>query len=251
MSRQEDKNNKVEELEAEINRMKKGLKRKQNKSILGCSGCLITLLVIIIIVSGFGAYFLAKSGLKEVPYLTEKFYQEPEPSHLVDPANLTEAEKDILAQLEELISQEAVRQQKTSDLRVKFDLREEVLTVLLRDKLKETNSLDEKIEYVQLAVLPESLELFIENKEPSRLVITLNIVPTIKDGKSDFKVINFKIGDLTLPNFIGNISFAFIAEKSLNSFLNFSAAYGKIENIELSNGVVTLGILINNLKELL
>jgi uncharacterized protein YpmS len=89
-----------------------------------------------------------------------------------------------------------------------------------------------------------------ESKEPSNLIMTLNIKPTIEAGKIDLEIVNFKIGDLTLPNFIGNISFALAAEKSLNSFLNIVPKYGKIENISLTSGVLSLEILINNLKGL-
>ncbi|MBD3359364.1 MAG: hypothetical protein GF365_01485 [Candidatus Buchananbacteria bacterium] len=252
MSRQEeDKSTKVEELEAEISRMKKGLKRKQNKKMFGCSGCLILFLIIILAISLIGAYVLAKSGLKEVPFLTANFYHEPEPARLVEADNVSEADKDILARLEKSVSQELVAQQQINELTVSLDLSEEVLSAVLRDKIKEKASLAEKIEYAQIAILPDNLEVFIENKDPSNLIITLNIKPTIKDGKADLEIVNFKIGDLTLPNFIGNISFGFIAEKSLNNFLNVTAKYGQIQNINLMNGNLILEILINNFKELL
>ncbi len=252
MARQEqDKSTQVEELEAEISRMKKGLKRKQNKKLFSCSGCLILVLIIILLIGLAGAYVLAKSGLKEVPFFTDNFYQEPEPVRLVEADNVNEADKDILNRLEKAVSQEAVGQQQINDLTVSLDLSEEVLTAVLRDKIKEKESLAEKIKYVQIAVLPDNLEVFIENKDPSNAVITLNIKPTIKEGKTDLEIVNFKIGDLTLPNFIGNISFGFIAEKSLNSFLNVTAKYGQIQDINLTNGSLILEILINNLKELL
>jgi uncharacterized protein YpmS len=250
MARQEDKSTKVEELEAEISQLKKGLKRKENKKIFSCSNCLVFLLLIILAFSFLGAYLLAKSGFKKVPYFTEQFYQEPDPTYLVVVDNISEVDKDILARFENLVKQEAVAQQKGSDLRVQLDLSEEILTANLRDKIKEKNSLAEKIEYAQIAVLSDNLELFMESKEPSNLIMTLNIKPTIEAGKIDLEIVNFKIGDLTLPNFIGNISFALAAEKSLNSFLNIVPKYGKIENISLTSGVLSLEILINNLKGL-
>jgi hypothetical protein len=240
---------KVEELEAEISKLKRSLKRKANRKLFGCFSCSISLLFIFLFFALFGAYILAKSGLKEVPLFSKWFYQEPQPAYLV------EVDKNIGTDIWSIIkknaSTEALLQQKNENIKFTFDLSDAQLTQLVREKINEEASLKKKIDFFQIAVLPDNLEVFIQTKEPKQLYVILNILPKVKDGKINFEVNKFRLGNLSLPNFLGNYTFVYLTEISLNNVLNLVSKIGQIEQIGLDQGVVTVQIMISNLKDLL
>jgi len=252
MTRIEDKKNPVEELECEVESLKKKLKRKQSKKIFNCGSCFLLFIIFVLFLLGAVSYGLAKSGLKEIPVLTEKLYsEEPSPSLLVKGGDLAEQEKDIFANLAFKAGQESLKQQKTQDFSFDLEISQEQLTFLLNEQIRKSHKLAGKIDYVQLAVLPESLELFAKFAAPSKLIITLNFSPAVKEGKLDLKVINFKIGHLKLPNSLGNFAFSYLAGKGLQSALDLPVKYGQINDIRLIKGKVIFEIMINNLKDLI
>jgi len=251
MTRVEAKKEEVKELQSEIDKLKKGLKRKQSKKLLSCSNCLIGLIFVVIIIVLLSAYVLAKSGLKEVPFFTERFYQEPEPTYLVDSSKITESDKDLLQTFTDIVKAESLKQQKLGDFNVNLKISDDQLTAIVRDKVKAQESLNEKIDYIQVAVLPENLELFSKNKEPSKVIVVLKLKPVVKNGEIDLKVISFKVGDLKLPRFIGNFFFAYLTERSVNKVLGLYEKYGQVESLELNRGLIDIEILINDFKALL
>lgn len=251
MTRLDEKKDSVEDLQSEIAKLKKGLKRKQSKKILSCSNCMVLFFLVILILIFLGYYVLAKSGLKDVAYLTDRFYTEPQPSHLVKSTNLTDQEKDILAILQVAAAQKFLQQPNADEFNIILKLTEEQLTELIRDKVAANDSLNEKIDYIQLAVLDDDLELFIKSKEPDKWILTLNIKPVVKDGKIDLKVQKFRIGNLRLPNIVGNITFSYFTAKSINSALAMFAEFGQVQQVDLFPGMMSVKILINNLTDLI
>ncbi len=250
MTRIEDKKNQVEELEGEVDKLKKRLKRKRNKKLLSCSSCLVFAFLVFLILSFFAAYVLAKSGLKDIYFLTDKFYQKPEPSYLVEIIELPEEQKDILSFLKAELVKKASNQQKLADFKVNLELSDAQLTAIIRDKIQQNQDLNKKIDYIQLAVLPDNLELFLKTKEPKDLFITLDVLPVFENGEINLEIINFKLGDLQLPKFIGNITFAYFTEKGLNNILSLLERYGRIEKINLYQGLLSVEILISDYKSL-
>ncbi len=251
MTRIEDKKNRFEELEQEVDKLKKKLKRKQSKKIFNCGSCFLLFIIVVFVLVGFLAYFLAKSGLKQIPFLSERFYQEPAPSYLVKTDNLTDQDKDVFAEFKAAVAQQAISQQAMGSFDINLEISQEQLTALLRDEIKNNEVLAGRIDYIQLAILPDSLELFARAKEHSKLIITLNFLPEVKNGKLNLKVINFKVGDLKLPDFLGNLAFSYLTEKSLNGILNLFEKYGQLQNITLTKGYIMMEILINNFKDLI
>ena len=241
------KQNNVSDLEAEVEKLKKSLKRKQNRKILSCGSCLLFFILAILILGILGAYALAKSGLKEIPFFTKHFYQEPLPSYLVKSEDSTTVEKYIAATLEKNARKQALIQKKTENLKINLNLSEEQLTALLREQAKNSDYLNKKIDYIQLAVLPENLELFTKLKE-SRVFITLNIEPEVKNNKLDLNVEKFKIGNLALPKFIGNLLIADLFAKSMNKILQSHSDSFQILAIDLSAKSALVEILFKNFK---
>jgi hypothetical protein len=249
MTRIEDNNNddQVTELKGEIEDLKRKIKRKQNKKILTCGSCFLIFILLILILVGLGAYGLSQSGLAEVPFLSARFYHEPEPSYLVNTENLTPAEKDIVKILGGIVKEQILIQKKDSGFNVNLKLSEKQLTALLRDQVKNINYLNNKVDYIQLAVLPTNLELFLKTKEP-KLFITLNIKPLIKNNLLDLEVENFKIGNLKLPRFAGNLWVTYLIEKNINKLLSTFLQAFQVLAVNLSSKLVIVEILIKNFK---
>jgi len=240
-------NNQVSELQGEIQSLKKSLKRKQNRKILSCGNCLAVFIIIILILGFIAAYWLALSGLVNVPFLSARYYKEIKPTYQVA-IDESIKESDILNNFKQVISQESLKQKSIENLKVNFVLSDKQLTALIKDKIKANEDFNKSIEYAQVAVLPDNVEIFLKMKDPSKLIITLNILPKIKDNKLNLEVIQFKIGALKLPKFIGNITVVFIGEKSLNQVLNLLEKNGQIQNIKIEKGLINIEILINNIK---
>jgi hypothetical protein len=249
MTRIEEKNNKVDDLEDEINRLKKNLKRKENKRLFSCGNCLVTVILVVILLGIYASYLVSLSGIKEIPFFSQRFYSEPMPTYIIEVEEMSQQEKDVLNIFKDIVAKEAFAQKKTGDFNIFLELSDKQLTAILRDKIKENETISAKVEYSQLAVLDENLELFVKNK--SKLVFTILIKPEIKDELVDLKIVGFKLGNLKLPNFIGDISFAYFTEKGINSVLNVFKTYGKVDKIKLNQGEVLLEIFINDIKNLI
>ncbi len=248
MSRVEEKNTKVENLEDEINRLKRGLKRKENKRFFSCGNCLITVLVVAVVVGFYFAYLVALTGLWHIPFFSQKFYTEPQPSYQVDDSSITAKQKDIIALLQQEVTQAGISLNKLGDFNVFMTLSDQQLTAIARDQIADTETMSQKIEYAQIAILEENIEFFIKAKEPSNFIFTINVEPRIKNDNIDLKVVEFKLGLLRLPNFLANISVAYFSEKGINSFLNMFEGFGQIRKIDLHKGELILEIFIKDIK---
>ncbi|MCX6743993.1 MAG: hypothetical protein NTX82_00520 [Candidatus Parcubacteria bacterium] len=245
LEKESDDNGQMGEMQKEIERLKKDLKHKQSRKIFNCGTCLILALLFILILSGFFAYVLAKSGLRQIPVLTAYFYHQPSPAYVVISSDVKE--NIIVNRLTSLVSAEAIKQKKTENISVGFDLSEKEITGLLNNQLGKNEKLKAEIEMWQIAVLPESLEFFMKGNKPKNLIITLNATPEVKDGKLKFKVNNFKVGDLQLPKFFGSVLIENIGSSVVNGLLSSVSALGQIQEFNLAQGKVTIKLLINNL----
>jgi hypothetical protein len=241
------KQNNVSDLESEVEKLKKSLKRKQNKKILTCGSCLLFFILGLILLGVLSVYALAVSGFKEVPFFTKHFYQEPRPSTLVKTENVTAAEKNIATILEKSVKEQALAQKRTDNLKVSLKLSEEQLTALLRDQVTNIDYLNKKIDYIQLAVLPSNLELFSRLKEKN-LIVILNIEPKVKNNSLDLSVVNFKIGNLPIPKFIGNLVITNLLENNINKILKSNTGSFQISTISLTVRSVLIEILFKNFK---
>ena len=243
MARLEEGENKVEELQTEVERLKKSLKRKQNKKILTCGSCFLVILIIILVLLALIAYALAQSGLVNVPFFTEKFYQEPKPSCLVKTEGLTETE--VFDQIQKVIVTQAATQKKTADFEVVIDLSEGQLTTLIREEVRKNSDLDKKIDYLQMAILSDNIELFLKTKEPQNVRLTLAFKPSVKNGKVNLETKKVKIGNLSLPKFVAGFILS-LAKSPLNSMLNSFNNFGQIQDINIRSKIISLDLLIKN-----
>ena len=229
----------LEEMQDEIEDLKKQLKKKQSKKIFNCRSCGLLLVLVFLGLSAFGAYVLAQSGLVKIPILSGRFYQEPAPVYTVK--SLEFNEKNLLSKFQSL----ALTQPKSGNAQISLDLSEEEITALLRDQIKKNPDLAQKINLLQIAVMPGEAQLFLKLNSP-KAIVTLNFVPIVKDSKIVLQVKSFKIGALSLPNFLGSFFIENIASNMLNSTLDSVGSAGKLQEINLTAHKANLKILIAN-----
>ena len=251
MSRLENENKQggqLEQMQKEMERLKKDLKHKQSRKFFNCGTCLVIIVLFILTLFGFGAYVLAKSGIRQIPVFTAYFYHQPQPVYPVKGQGIDE--NKIISRLASVASAEALKQRKTKDVTVNFDLSENEISGLLNNQLAKSEKLKTEIELWQIAVKPDFIEFFMKSKNPKNLIVTLHARPEVTDGNLKFKVISFKIGDLSLPKFIGSILIENMGSNVVNSLLNSVSALGQIKAVNLAQGKITLMFLINNLIDL-
>lgn len=243
------KDNLVKDLQGEIDKLKKGLKRKQNRRILGCGSCTIAFLVLAILISGFVSYFLAKSGMVHIPYASDMLYKEPRPTYIVQTL-AGETQQDIFSTLKNTVTNSLATINNALNSRIDLQLSDSQLTRIISDQVAQNSSLKNRIDYLQVAVLPQNLELFIKLKKPQNTYLVFEILPKVTNNKIDLEVVSFKIGSLKMPNFIGNAIIAPVAEQALNLIIKPFIAFGKIQDIKLDYGKVLIGVVITNLQGL-
>ena len=231
-------------MRTEIEKLKKDLKRKQSKKIFNCGTCLMLFLLIILGLVVMVSYVLAKSGLKTLPVFTDYFYKEPQPTYLVKSTILDQTV--LVNRLITAVKSESMKQKKTENFVVNLELSDEEITALLRDKTAKEQGFSERIDYWQIAVLPENLQIFFKFQKPRNLIITLNVIPEIKNGRLNLSVRRFALGQLNLPRFVGTFMIENIGENMINKYLTSLVDIGKIEEISMDNKKIKLKILINN-----
>ncbi|MBN1326236.1 hypothetical protein JW977_04655 [Candidatus Falkowbacteria bacterium] len=253
MTRIETENKKdgiVDDLQSEINKLKKGLKKKQNRRILGCGSCIIAFFIFAILLSSFVSYFLAKSGIVQIPYLSDFLYKEPKPVYIVETIYYEESQKDPLLMLKDnlLGSFETINNALNSKVDLQFS--DSKLTSLISEQVRQNKSLNNRIDFLQIAVLPQNLELFIKLKNPQNTYLIFEIIPKAQNNKIELEVISFKIGNLKMPNFIGKVIIAPIGEKVLNMIIAPFLGFGKIQDMGLDYGRIYVKVLITSLQGL-
>ncbi len=242
--------NQVNDLQTELYKIKKGLKRKQNRRLLSCGSCATVFLIVLIILAGFGSYILAKSGIIQIPYLSDKIYQEPKPVYIVQTATQDDKQIDMLSTLKDSLVSSFANINTALNSKINLQLDDRQLTRLLSDQITQNNSLNSRIDYLQIAVLPQNLELFIKLKKPRNTILIFEIAPKIVNNKINLEVISFKIGNLLMPNFLGQALIAPLGEKIINIAVTPFLGFGQIQAIKLDYGKILVEVLITNLQGL-
>lgn len=249
MTRLENENkapNQLGEMQDEIQQLKKQLKHKQSKKFLNCTSCSVILILVFIVLGAVLALVMAKSGLWQLPFFSDYFYHAPQPVYQVADSSFSEA--DLLSRLRQNATNEALKQKKSSNLSLSLDLTESELTALLLVQAKKNPELAQNIESGQIALTPTSAQLFLKAKSPKNLIVTLDFVPEIKDNKLNLAVKDFKVGNLSLPGFLGELLVENMLSDTLNTLLSSMSLLGKLESITLAEHKLKAGIFINNLK---
>jgi hypothetical protein len=249
MTRIESENKKsgeLGEMQSEIEQLKKQLKHKQSKKFFNCGSCSVLLILIFLGLVIVAALILAKSGLWQIPFLTNYFYREPVPVYQVK--NLEFNDNDLIGRIKAAAVSEALKQKKTANLAVSFELNEEELSSLLRMQVQKNKDLAGQVQYMQIALTPDSAQLFLHVNNPKGLIATVDFVPSLTEGKLNFQVKSFKVGNLELPRFFGTLFVENIGANTLNTLLTSLSLVGRIEEINLGDHKAQIKLIIANLN---
>jgi len=193
-------------------------KKKKTCWIVGliacCSCCAIILIVIIIILGA-----LAATGISDVPILSPILYKEQQPIRRVIYDQNTI--KNFNQRLDNL-------QQKTATTQ-SIVMTESELTALLNQDSSGQST--QNIQNIQAVITPDLIELYIKFAQPSRLVITAQVVPEVESGQLKLRFTQAKVGPFNIPE--SQLS-------GLNNMLkqntnNFISPTDQITNIILKN----------------
>lgn len=235
-----------EAMEEEIDDLKKQLKHKQSKKFFNCSSCLLIVILILLAAAILSALIIAKSGLGQIPILSDYFYHQPEPVYQVGKSDFGSAA--LVSRLAQLASAQAFLQQKITNLNVNFELNEQEVTALLREIIR-NGYMGNNIDFIQLAIDQNQGQLFLIAKSPKNLMITLDFIPSVSaDHQLVLQTQSFKVGDLTLPKIFGKFFIEYLGAKMLNQLLGAVSLAGSLESVKLAGHQAQIQLLISNIK---
>jgi len=214
--------------------------------------CLIVLILAVVLVVGWVGSVVAKTGLVELPALTQMFYSVPEPVRQVVP---TQTFEEVMSdQLTELIN-ERIQSVGGADIdrSLSLDLEEDVLTASLQVLLANQDKYFETSEIQLAAVAPDQLELFMplaNNKLDSAL--TASLVPLIdQEGMLDLSIQSLRVGNLKLPNWTVGLILNRPLDLIVWQLNKNMSQYATWESVQVYDKVLTLTGEINvNILEL-
>jgi len=193
--------------------------------------CCLFFLLLIVFMALTTAAAAAKTGIFRVPGFTEIFYRVPQPSRTVElPAAPAFKAEGLTLGL--------AADKKTISLKIS----EKELTFLLRQALT-TGQNAMFAPNLQAVIADGQVELYGLMLKPLKANLTVKVRPSLTGGRLEYKIIEFKVGNLGLP--------AALAQNLINRLWgakigNFWAAVDKkfsLKNLELGTGEARLEIV--------
>ena len=168
---------------------------------------------------------VAKTGLINIPIFSSIFYRLPLPTRviLVDDSFKPDPEgMKVTGSQEEGI--------------FNFTLGENELTYILRRALVQKSG--KFADNLQLVITPDFLEMSGYQLQPFKANITVKIKPKVVGNKFSVDLIEYKIGNLTIPPFLSKLTL----DKYLNNSekLESMSSFLQIEGINLEEGKLSL-----------
>lgn len=221
--------NQLAEMERKLDTMEKKLKRA-NRRFFSCFNCLVYFLILILAGIVWLAYAAALTGIVNVPYLSNKFFTKPAPSHIVAASTANDPQQALFDQLKLKTAEQFAQGKDVANVSISYS--EGVLTKILQDYINKNGT---DYEAAQFAVTDNGLELFL-HKADSNIYITALIMPTVKDGKLALQLKNLHLGDFALPTSLGNLILKWFFAQPLNAMNALIKDFGSISGISFSAG---------------
>ena len=219
----------VRSVDAELGRQKKWKPKRPWGT--GCAGIVALALVALLSAASVA---VAKTGLVEIPVLTNAFYEAPKPVREVSTL-LGYSSSDILSTLTARAQYSPV----TGTIHT-FVVEEEFST-LLSNALKEADGLPFEVRRFQVAVERKHMELFVIAATDARDVgVVIDVVPRVVGGQLDLEIERVQVGALQAPQFLVRSLLA-IVDRFLVQSVNASLVeVGQLTKIQLEEGRFTL-----------
>ena len=199
----------------------------------GCGGCISLLILGFLGIIFFGVVIVAKTGLWEVPLLTERLYSSVEPVREVHPLG-GYTNTDILQVIGLRAQYNPVSGQVSS-----FMIEEELTTLAVRGIEELGDDVPFEIKNVQLAIERGFIEVNFSTPTKKRdVVIQFNMIPEAKNGKFGLLIEEIIIGGVTVPDFLGKTMVGIISNTVIKSMNASLSDIGTLSNIKLKKGVM-------------
>ncbi|MDF1497424.1 MAG: hypothetical protein P1P90_05195 [Patescibacteria group bacterium] len=159
--------------------------------------CWVLGMGMILIVLVIGLFLIVKSGILNIPYLSDWFYDAPLPTRYVEAGTMSWDE------FRDLISVKLTENNLDNEPPIPLDLSEKEFTAFLHGVI--TGGLrnsEYRSEVAQVVILPESVEMYfyLTWHDYITFEILTHLAPIVEDnGTLRFEVIDAKFGDLPLP----------------------------------------------------
>jgi len=237
---------KSEDLKKELEDTKKELSaqiHKETKKGHPVLTCLVIVVLILVFLIGFVGYWLALTGLSDVPFFSEQFYTRPEPTHKVQPYGQA-LDSYISEQLTAEIN-DRIQATGSPDIErsVSLLLEEGYFTGALRTYTGEESKLVDS-ERSQVAALEEdgALEVFLPlAKSEQETAVTFDLLPSVdEDGLLVVELSDLRIGQLTLPNWLSRTFFKRPIDFAINELNKMIGKYAALEEVEVEDNGLNL-----------
>jgi hypothetical protein len=215
--------NEFEQIEKKLSKMEDKMDRSRRR-VFSCFNCLVYFAMIILALFLYGSYILAKTGLAEVPYFTEKFFKVPEPVYVVEVDAKTVTDQVFINEIIKQTSGAFARGETSAQVTLNFT--EEYLTARLNEILVESDK--PSFEFAQASIDGSKVEVFLHKKD-SRVYITADIVPEFADGKIKFDLRKLKLGNSNMPTGLGNLIIKLAVGDRLSQLARSAESLGEIK----------------------
>ncbi|OGY46061.1 MAG: hypothetical protein A2744_04065 [Candidatus Buchananbacteria bacterium RIFCSPHIGHO2_01_FULL_44_11] len=201
--------------------------RKPRRKIRPKATCCLVFLFFVLVFFLIGLAALAKTGLVQIPFFSDVFYQIPQPSRVV------EVDEAALADFQQGLDIQA--DQGVATLR----LSEEELTYILRQLLA---SQKDQIfaSNVQAVISEEGIEVFGLLLKPTKVNLTIDITPQLAQGKLTFALSRVKVGGLLAPTFLVNWLKSNFLDAKLAELNQQLSRAGQIQSFRLAEGYLEI-----------
>lgn len=222
---------KLEQIESRV--------KSSNRHVFSCFNCLIYFLLLLLV----GGYFLfkavAKTGIVTLPYFSSSFFTTPKPDHLV----LAQKEQTQVSLYDKIKTQIVTAQMSgVKSLSVPVIITEGDMSKSL---LAYLNRNGQTYDQAQVAVVGQTLEIFLHTKDSNRYV-TAVIVPEFGETGLKIKVDSLKIGLLPLPTVLLNWGVKMFFADSLNRVNSWLKDSTHVQSLTWKTGAIEIELQILN-----
>lgn len=222
---------KLEQIESRV--------KHSNRHIFSCFNCLIYFLILLLVGGFFLGRAVAKSGYIHVPYFSSSFFSAPKPDHVVMPAQ-NPSQSTLYDQIKTQIATAELSNGKTASIPVIFT--ESQMSAALLSYLNRNSQVYDQ---AQVAVVGQSLEIFLHAKNSTRY-ITASIVPAFDENGLKIQVQSLKVGLLSIPTVFLNWGVKVIFADSLSRVNDWLKNYTHVQSLTWKPGAIEVDLQILN-----
>jgi len=215
----------------------------RRKKIVNCLGCLSLELLVLAIPILFVATMLAKTGLVEIPVMTNWLYRHNEPSRLVVPLAGSNTTEILIAA--------ATRAKIDRNFGIlKIGLSESELTTIAQEGLEVAgDALPLPLSSVQIAADDDVVELYVTSPRNGREVaIRARIIPTVEEGQIKIAVQELRIGALDIPAGVSKMLVPLLNSSIGETLSDSVSQIGRLVGLEVEKGIIRFHIVPKNIS---